>query len=108
MPATLAILPSILRALHVIPRNQVTTTSGTHISTTNANPKKAGPGPTSAIMASINATPTAPKLHRTRLLIAVLLAPRPGHKSETSVWLRANMALLVAAIKNCNVSGTAI
>ncbi len=107
LPVNLAI-PSILLALHVIPRNQVTTTSGTHISTTTANPKKAGPGPTAAIMVSINATPTAPKPHRTRLLMAVLLAPHPGHKSETSVWFRAKMALLVAAIKNCNVSGTTI
>jgi len=91
-----------------MPQNQFTTASGTQITTTNARPRKAGPGPTAAIMVSTKATPIAPSPHRTRLLIAMLLAPPPGHRSVTSVWFSAKMPLLVAAIRNCSASGTAI
>ncbi|KAL2273000.1 hypothetical protein FJTKL_05647 [Diaporthe vaccinii] len=88
--------------------NQVNTASGAQQAMAIAKVRKAYSGPNFAIMGSMTATPTAPRVHRTRLFIAVALAPLPGQRSETSVWLAANTALLVAAMMNCRARGTAM
>lgn len=72
------------------------------------NPTKVGAAPIAVIILSTTATPTAPIEHRTRLLIAVLLAPFPGQRSVTNVWLIAKTALLVALMRNWKINGIAI
>lgn len=73
-----------------------------------ANPRNVAAGPNVLSMPSIPATPAAPIVHLTRLLMAVALAPCPGHRSATSAVLIANTALDVDAITNCSARGTAI
>lgn len=71
-------------------------------------PKKVAAGPNAPSILSTTPTPTAAILQRTKLLIAVALAPIPGHKSATRVVFIANMAFDVAAMINCRTRGTAI
>lgn len=99
---------SVLSFLHDAPQYHCATNNGTTPAVTKPSAKNAPAVPIPAMSCSTIATPTAPIEHLTRLLIAVLEAPFPGHRSDTKVWLMANTAFDVAAIRNCRNRGTAI
>lgn len=93
---------------HSMPQSQLAMNNGVAPITRKAKPRYVAPAPSVFIISSTNATMIAAKVHRTRLFIPVLLAPCPGQRSATKVWLMENIALADAAMRNCSVSGRAI
>lgn len=93
---------------HSMPQSQLAMNNGAAPITRKAKPRYVAPAPSVLIISSTNATMIAARVHRTRLLIPVLLAPFPGQRSATKVWLMENIALADAAMRNCSVSGRAI
>ena len=91
-----------------MPQSQLAMNSGVAATTRNASPRYVAPAPSVWIISSTNATMMAASEQRTRLFIPVLLAPFPGQRSATKVWLMENIAFADVEIRNCSVSGRAI
>lgn len=108
-PLTLSLFPfCACDNRHCMPQSQFAMNIGIKAITRNANPKYVAPVPSVWIMSSTNATMIAASAHRTRLFMAVLLAPLPGQRSATRVWLMENIAFADVAMRNCSISGRAI
>lgn len=93
---------------HSMPQSQLEMNNGVDPMTRKARPRYVAPAPSVLIISSTKATMIAARVHRTRLFIPVLLAPFPGQRSATKVWLIENIAFADIAMRNCSVSGRAI